>query len=319
MSTSGTGDILVAALYKFTQLDNFSALREPLLDYCMAQGIRGTLLLAKEGINGTIAGAPEGIHRVLSWLRADERINGFDVKFSHDDAMPFYRMKVKLKKEIVTLGQGDIDPNTVVGHYVEPEDWNALINDDDVVLIDTRNDYECDIGSFKGAINPRTTTFREFPEYVKKSLDPRKHKKVAMFCTGGIRCEKSTGYLLQQGFAEVYHLKGGILNYLEKVPERESLWQGECFVFDNRVTVDHALEAGSFDQCHGCRYPITDDDKRSERYQRGVCCPRCFDKLSDDQRGRFAERQKQMDLARQRNETHIGSPPPARQRRSDSQ
>ena len=314
MSTSGTGDILVAALYKFTQLDNFSALREPLLDYCMAQGIRGTLLLAKEGINGTIAGAPEGIHRVLSWLRADERINGFDVKFSHDDAMPFYRMKVKLKKEIVTMGIEGIDPNRLVGNYVEPADWNQLISDPDVTVLDTRNQYEVDIGSFAGAIDPKTETFREFPGYVKNNLDPKTNKKVAMFCTGGIRCEKSTAYLLEQGFEEVYHLKGGILKYLEEVPESQSLWQGECFVFDNRVAVKHDLSAGSYDQCHGCRHPITEEQKQSPQYRKGVHCPLCYGKLTNEQKQRFSERQKQIELANGRHEQHIGAAPPKRQR-----
>ena len=227
-------------------------------------------------------------------------------------------MKVKLKKEIVTMGVEDIDPNKDVGTYVDAADWNALISDPDVILVDTRNHYEFEIGTFKGAIDPKTETFREFPAYAKANLDPQKHKKVAMFCTGGIRCEKSTAYMKQQGFDEVYHLKGGILKYLEDVPKEESLWEGECFVFDNRVAVNHALEKGSYDQCHACRFPITEEDKRSPMYQPGVSCPRCYESRSDKQISRFKERQKQMELARDRDESHIGAPPPARQTRDRS-
>ena len=306
--------IVVAALYKFVSLPDFREMREPLLDVCLAVGAKGTLLLAEEGINGTIAGDRETIDRVLSYLKSDSRLADIDHKESLDECIPFYRMKVKLKKEIVTMGVGNIDPNSLVGHYVEAKDWNDLISDPDVTLIDTRNDYECDIGSFKGAINPQTTTFREIPDFVEKNLDPAKQKKVAMFCTGGIRCEKSTAYLLDQGFEEVYHLKGGILKYLEETPKEESLWEGECFVFDNRVAVDHDLNVGSYDQCHGCRHPITEQQKQSVHYQKGVCCPLCYDQLSDDQKQRFAERQKQIDLAKNRNEAHIGAPPPQRQR-----
>jgi UPF0176 protein len=220
--------------------------------------------------------------------------------------MPFYRSKVKLKKEIVTMGIEDIDPNDIVGTYVKAKDWNALISDPDVTLIDTRNNYEVQIGSFKGVIDPHTTTFREFPDYTKENLDPAKHKKVAMFCTGGIRCEKSTAYLKQQGFNDVYHLEGGILKYLEEVPEAESLWQGECFVFDNRVTVNHKLEKGHYDQCHACRMPITEDDKQHEHYVPGVSCHHCHDHTNEEQRARFREREKQIQLAKQRGENHIG-------------
>lgn len=304
---------IVAALYKFVDLPDYHELREPLLDACIAANVKGTLLLAEEGINGTIAGSREAIDNILAYLKRDDRFADIDHKESLDDSVPFYRMKVKLKKEIVTMGVGGIDPNSLVGHYVEAKDWNALISDPEVTVIDTRNDYECNIGSFKGAINPHTTTFREMPAFVESSLDPAKHKKVAMFCTGGIRCEKSTAYLLEQGFDEVYHLKGGVLKYLEEVPKQESLWQGECFVFDNRVAVDHDLKVGSYDQCHGCRHPITEQQKQSEYFEKGVCCPLCYDKLSDDQKQRFAERQKQIDLAKARNELHIGAPPPKRQ------
>ena len=305
--------VIVAALYKFVALPDYRELREPLLDVCLNAGVKGTLLLATEGINGTIAGSRLAIDEVLAYLKSDARFNDIDHKESLDSELPFYRMKVKLKKEIVTMGREGIDPKMLVGHYIEPQDWNALITDPEVTVIDTRNHYECDIGSFEGAINPQTTTFKEMPAFVDQQLDPAKHKKVAMFCTGGIRCEKSTAYLLEQGFDEVYHLKGGILKYLEEVPEEKSLWQGECFVFDNRVAVDHDLNVGSYDQCHGCRHPITEAQKSSPHYQRGVCCPLCYDQLTIDQKERFAERQKQIDLAADRNESHIGAAPPKRQ------
>ncbi|WP_370551914.1 rhodanese-related sulfurtransferase [Haliea sp. E1-2-M8] len=307
---------VVAALYRFVTLDDYRELREPLLDECVAAGVKGTLLLAAEGINGTIAGSRDGIDRVLAWLRSDPRLAALEHKESLDDEMPFYRMKVKLKREIVTLGVAGIDPNRVVGTYVAPRDWNALVNDPEVVLIDTRNRYEYGIGTFHGAIDPATTSFREFPRYVREKLDPARHKKVAMFCTGGIRCEKASAFMLQEGFEEVYHLQGGILKYLEEVPEEESTWEGECFVFDNRVAVNHRLEKGRYDQCHGCRHPITAEDKASDRYQQGVCCPHCYHSLTDQQKARFAERQKQIELARQRGEQHVGAPPPARQLRA---
>ncbi|MAY36850.1 MAG: hypothetical protein CMN84_12195 [Spongiibacteraceae bacterium] len=311
--------IVVAALYRFVTLDDFEALREPLLAVCQEQGVKGTLLLAHEGINGTIAGSRAGIDAVIAWLRADDRMADLSWKESFDEAQPFYRMKVKLKREIVTMGVSGVDPNEVVGTYVKPTDWNTLISDPDVLLIDTRNDYEVEIGTFKGAVDPHTKTFREFPDYVKQNVDPARHKKVAMFCTGGIRCEKASSYMKQQGFEEVYHLEGGILKYLEEVPQEQSLWQGECFVFDNRVTVKHDLTAGSFDQCHGCRRPISDEDKQSEFYEKGVACPHCFDELTEDQKARFRERQKQVELARQRHEAHIGAPPPARQLRNSTE
>lgn len=305
--------VVVAALYKFVTLDDFHAMREPLLDACVAAGVRGTLLLAHEGINGTIAGSREGVDRVLSYLRRDPRLADLEHKESWDDEMPFYRMKVKLKNEIVTLGIAGVDPNQRVGTYVRPRDWNDLISDPEVLLIDTRNDYECDIGSFKGALDPRTESFRDFPAFVRANLDPRVHKKIAMFCTGGIRCEKASAFMLNEGFAEVYHLQGGILKYLEEVPPQDSAWQGECFVFDNRVAVDHQLEKGRYDQCYGCRHPITEEDKHSGRYERGVCCPHCYERLTPDQKLRFRERQKQVELAAVRGAPHIGAPPPARQ------
>jgi len=297
---------VIAALYRFVRLDNFESLREPLLQFMLDNQVRGTLLLAAEGINGTVAGNEASITRLLDYLRQDERLRELDYKLSYDDDVPFYRSRVKLKREIVTMGVEDIDP-ALGGTYVDPRDWNALISDPQVTLIDTRNDYESAIGSFDGAILPETTTFREFPDYVKQNLDSSEHRKVAMFCTGGIRCEKSTAYLRKQGFDEVYHLRGGILKYLEEVPEEDSMWQGECFVFDNRVSVNHALEKGSYDQCHACRRPITEEDKRNDRYQPGISCPACHDSHSDEDRARYHEREKQVRLARQRGELHIGA------------
>jgi UPF0176 protein len=298
---------VVCALYKFVTLEDFEAIRAPLLKVLEDNRIRGTLLLAKEGINGTVAGSREAIDTLKAWLEQDVRFTRISYKESLDTAMPFYRTKVKLKKEIVTMGVDGIDPRRIVGTYVKAKDWNALISDPEVVIIDTRNDYEVQIGTFKNAINPVTETFREFPNYVKNNLDPSKHRKVAMFCTGGIRCEKSTAYLKEQGFDEVYHLEGGILKYLEDVPEAETLWQGECFVFDDRVTVNHRLERGQYDQCHACRMPITEHDKCSDYYQQGVSCPHCHEKHSDDRKARFLEREKQVKLAKQRGEEHVGA------------
>ena len=300
--------VVVAALYRFARFPDFEAFRQPLFEAMLAAEVRGTLLLAAEGINGTIAGSRLGIDKVLDFLQQDERFAGLEVKESSVDDNPFYRTKVKLKKEIVTMGVKDIDPNEIVGTYVDAEDWNELISRPDVLLLDTRNKYEVEIGTFDGAVNPETDSFREFPEYVARHLDPGNHKKVAMFCTGGIRCEKSTAYLRQQGFDEVYHLKGGILKYLELVPESESKWQGECFVFDNRVTVNHKLEQGAYDQCHACRMPITEQDKESEYYQKGISCHHCCDKHTPDQVKRYAERERQIELAKQFGETHIGQP-----------
>lgn len=305
--TKNAATIVVCAMYKFVSLDRFEELREPLLQVMKALAVKGTLLLAKEGINGTVAGSREGIDGLLEWLRQQPELQDIVCKESVTTKPPFLRTKVKLKKEIVTMGVEGIDPKRVVGTYVEPKDWNALISDPDVILVDTRNDYEVQVGTFKNAVNPVTESFREFPAYVKDHLDPEKNKKVAMFCTGGIRCEKSTAYLKEQGFDEVYHLKGGILKYLEDVPEEETLWQGECFVFDDRVTVNHQLEKGVYDQCHACRLPITEQDKTHQHYQKGVSCPSCFDKTSPEQRQRYIEREKQMQLAKARGEQHMGS------------
>ena len=297
---------VVCALYKFVRLDDHQALREPLYDTLVANQVRGTLLLASEGINGTIAGSRTGIDAVLDWLHGQPQLADIVYKESLTDTPPFKRTRVKLKKEIVTMGVSGIDPTHVVGTYVSPQDWNELISDPDVLLIDTRNDYEVQVGTFKNAVNPETRTFREFPHYVKQQLDPEKHKKVAMFCTGGIRCEKSTAFLKEQGFEEVFHLKGGILKYLEEVPQDKTLWEGECFVFDERVTVNHHLEQGHYDQCHACRLPITETDKASDKFMQGVSCPHCFDKLTAKQKARFQERERQMELAKQRGEVHMG-------------
>jgi UPF0176 protein len=298
--------IVVCALYHFVRLDDYAALQAPLLQLMQQHRVRGTLLLAHEGINGTIAGYREGIDAVLAWLKADSRLRDLDHKESFDESIPFYRSKVKLKKEIVTMGVEGIDPRRKVGTHVEARDWNALISDPDVVLIDTRNEYEVEIGTFKGAVNPHTESFREFPQYVERHLDPAKHRKIAMFCTGGIRCEKSTAYLKEQGFDEVYHLKGGILKYLEDVPQEESLWQGECFVFDNRVAVNHSLEKGSYEQCHACRLPITEADTHSALFEKGVTCPHCHGKHSDVELRNLRERQRQVELAAERGEQHLG-------------
>jgi len=296
----------IIAIYKFVPLPDYVALRESLSKVCAENHLSGTLLVAEEGLNGTIAGRTDGIQALIAFLDADSRFEGLSLKESWADQNPFLRMKVRLKKEIVTLGQEDIDPTKEVGTYVKPEQWNALIQRQDVVVIDTRNDYEIEIGTFKHAVNPNTKTFREFPKWVSDERSLQKKPAVAMFCTGGIRCEKATAYMLQQGFEEVYHLEGGILKYLETVPQDESLWEGECFVFDDRVSVDHALEPGSYDMCHGCRCPISDLEKSSPEYIRGVCCPRCHRELTDLQKTRFTERQRQMELAEQRNQRHLG-------------
>ncbi len=296
---------VVAALYKFVNLPDYVALRDKLYQHLVLNKVKGTLLLAEEGINGTICGTREGIDAVYQFLHVDGRFAGMSYKESFADEPAFYRTKVKLKKEIVTMGVEGINPSHIVGTYVKGEAWNQLISDPDTIVIDTRNDYEVAIGTFKNAVNPNTTSFREFPQWAADNLDKTKHKKVAMFCTGGIRCEKSTAFLKEQGFDEVYHLDGGILKYLEEVPEPESLWQGECFVFDQRVAVKHGLEQGSYDQCYACRMPLSQNEMLSPLYVKGLSCPHCHDKITDEQRVSFTERQKQIELARQRGEQHI--------------
>ena len=298
--------LTICALYKFTRLDDFEEIQGPLKLFLDSLNIRGTLLLAREGVNGTIAGDNDSIMKSLDYLQKDKRLVGLEYKFSYSEKPPFKRLKVKLKKEIVTLGVSDIDPTFSSGTYVKPADWNELINDPDVVLIDTRNNYEFEIGSFKGSINPNTETFREFPAYTKNNLEKYRDKKIAMFCTGGIRCEKSTAYLKSKGFENVFHLQGGILKYLEEVKENESLWEGECFVFDDRVAVKHNLELGKYDQCHACRFPITEEDKEHPHYEKGTSCPRCYGTKNLSQVNRYREREKQVQLAKSRGESHIG-------------
>ena len=303
---------VVAALYKFVPLPDYRALREPLLERCRSLGIRGTLLLAGEGINGTIAGERAAVDALLAHLREDPRLADLEHKESLHDQPPFLRMKVKLKREIVTLGVSGVNPNERVGSYVAPRDWNDLVNDPGVTLIDTRNDYECAIGSFRGAVDPAIATFRDFPAWVEAHLDPAVNRRVAMFCTGGIRCEKASSYLLAQGFEEVYHLRGGILKYLEEIPAEQSTWEGECFVFDDRVAVDHELRRGSYEQCYACRHPVTDADQRSPLYEKGVSCPRCHASLTATRRAGLRERQRQVDIARARGERHVGNTLPQR-------
>ena len=298
--------LTICALYKFTRLDDFEEIQDPLKFFLDSLNIRGTLLLAREGVNGTIAGDNDSIMKSLDYLQKDKRLVGLEYKFSYSEKPPFKRLKVKLKKEIVTLGVSNIDPTFSSGTYVKPADWNELINDPDVVLIDTRNNYEFEIGSFKGSINPNTETFRQFPAYTKNNLEKYRDKKIAMFCTGGIRCEKSTAYLKSKGFENVFHLQGGILKYLEEVKEDDSLWEGECFVFDDRVAVKHNLELGKYDQCHACRFPITEEDKEHPHYEKGTSCPRCYGTKNLSQVNRYREREKQVQLAKSRGESHIG-------------
>ncbi len=285
----------VSALYHFTRFDDPGALQGPIQSLCVHEGIKGTILLAREGINGTVAGPRPGIERLWAHIAALPGCAGFEHKESTASAMPFKKMKVRLKKEIVTMGQPNVDPMTGTGHYVEPSEWNALIQAPDVVVIDTRNDYEVGIGTFDGAIDPKTKTFRDFPKWWEDNKDRFHNKRVAMFCTGGIRCEKSTNFLIGQGVEDVYHLKGGILKYLEEVREEDSTWNGECFVFDNRVSVGHGLVEGSYDQCFACRRPITEADKARPEYRQGVQCHQCIAEYTDEDRARFSERQRQID------------------------
>ena len=301
------GPYLVAALYHFVSVPGFRDLRAPLQAFCEANDVRGTLLLAHEGINGTIAGPDAGVNAVLGFLRGQPEFATLEHKESRASKAPFLRMKVKLKKEIVTMGVEDIDPRRVVGTYVAPRDWNALISDPDTIVIDTRNDYETALGVFKGAIDPNLKTFRAFPDWVKANEGLHDKPKIAMYCTGGIRCEKATAFMKEQGFDEVYHLKGGILKYLEEVPAEESLWEGACFVFDERVSVVQGLEQGDHKLCRACRNPLTAEDMVSAHYEAGVSCPQCYEVRSEDDRNRFRERERQARLARERGEKHLGS------------
>jgi UPF0176 protein len=321
MTCKSGAPLTVAALYRFTRFDDPAALQAPLEAVCRRHGVRGTLLLAGEGINGTIAGTADGIAAVLDHIRALPGCAATDVKFSAAATMPFHRMKVRLKREIVTMGQPDIDPNRTVGTYVDPQDWNALISDPDTIVIDTRNDYEVAVGTFDRAIDPKTASFRDFPAWFRSERErllgkglpgEGKAPKVAMFCTGGIRCEKSTAFLKQEGVENVFHLKGGILKYLETVDERDSLWRGECFVFDQRVTVGHGLVEGSYGLCHACRRPVSDADMASPLYEEGVSCPHCHAERTDEQRAAYRERQRQEELAAQRGVAHVGAVQKAR-------
>lgn len=298
--------ITVAALYRFARFDDPPALRGPLLAACEAHGIKGTLLLAREGINGTIAGSGEAIEAVLDHIRALPDCADIEVKYSTADAMPFHRMKVRLKREIVTMGQPDIDPLDV-GHYIAPADWNALIESPDTIVIDTRNAYEVKVGTFDGAIDPATSSFSEFPDWFRANRDALADKKVAMFCTGGIRCEKATAFLKAEGITDVFHLKGGILKYLEEVPPAESRWQGECFVFDERVAVGHGLTPGSYGLCRACRMPVSPEDRQSPLYEEGVSCPACHATRDAEQRAGYAERHRQVMLAQARGKVHVGA------------
>ena len=298
---------VIAALYKFLRLPDFRELKRPLLDRCNGLRLRGTFLLAPEGINGAVSGSREGVDGILTYLRSEPRFADLVHKESRAAECPFHRMKVKLRQEIVSLGIEGVDPQNLSGKYVEPDDWNTEISRPDTLVLDVRNEYESGIGGFKNAVAPHTETFREFPEYVQQNLDPAEHPRVAMFCTGGIRCEKASSYLLSRGFREVLQLQGGILNYLEKIDRKDSLWQGECFVFDGRVAVNHDLGEGDYEQCFACRRPLSEDDMASEKYQPGVSCPRCYDELTTEQRERFSERQRQVELAQSRGEKHIGA------------
>lgn len=300
--------VVVAALYKFVHLADYRDMRAPLLKFCCAKQLKGTLLLAEEGINGTVSGSRKGINALLDYLKADPRLADLEHKESFHSVLPFYRMKVKLKKEIVTMGVPAIRPEQKTGTRVGPDEWNTLIQDPDVVVIDTRNQYEYEVGTFENAISPETETFREFPEYVRQNLDPEKNKKIAMFCTGGIRCEKASAFMLDEGFEEVYQLSGGILKYLEDVPPDKNLWNGECFVFDGRVAVNEKLEPGDYVQCFACRRPLSPDELSSEKYQQGVSCLHCYDDLTEERKSRLAERQRQVELAEQRHYQHIGTP-----------
>jgi UPF0176 protein len=296
----------VAAFYRFSSLPHYEALQEPLLVALKALGIKGSVLLAAEGINGTISGEIDKLDQCLIEIGVVTGIASIEAKYSFAATLPFRRMKVRLKKEIVTIGNVKADPNEKVGAYVEPEDWNALVNDPDVVLIDTRNAYEVGVGTFKGAIDPHTESFGEFPTYVRAHLGNQKHKKIAMFCTGGIRCEKASSFMLNEGFENVYHLKGGILKYLEVVPQDKSTWDGACFVFDERVAVEHGLKVSDFSLCHGCMNPVSAADRLSDKYELGVSCPTCFDKLTAQQFASNRQRQRQMDLAKAKGAKHLG-------------
>jgi UPF0176 protein len=301
-------EILVAALYKFVEIDDLLSLQNNLYKICEENNIMGTILIADEGINGTISGKHNEIKETISSLTSDNRFSNIEIKYSSTDKQPFHRMKVRLKKEIVTIGLPEINPNKKVGTYVRPEDWNELISDPNVIVIDTRNKYETKIGSFQNALDPETSSFREFPDWVKKfkNSEDNTNKKIAMFCTGGIRCEKASSLMKEEGFENVYHLQGGILKYLETVDKENSLWNGECFVFDQRVCLTDELEVGSYKMCFACRMPITEEEMQNEKYIEGISCIYCYDKTTEEKKERFGSRQKQILLAKERGEKHLG-------------
>ena len=301
-------EILVAALYKFVEIDDLLSLQSNLYEICEKNNIMGTILIANEGINGTISGKTNEINQTISLLKSDKRFTNIEIKYSSSDKQPFHRMKVRLKKEIVTIGLPEINPNNKVGTYVKPDDWNDLISDPNVVVIDTRNKYETKIGSFQNALDPETSSFREFPDWVKKfkSSKENANKKIAMFCTGGIRCEKASSLMKEEGFEDVYHLQGGILKYLETIDKENSLWNGECFVFDQRVCLTDELEVGSYKMCFACRMPITEEEMQNEKYKEGISCIYCYDKTTKEKKERFGSRQKQILLAKERGEKHLG-------------
>lgn len=314
---TGPPPFRVAALYRFSTIADCAAVRDRLEALCRPE-VRGTLLVAHEGLNGTIAGPPDAIERVLAGIRALPGLARLDVKYATAAAMPFHRLKVRIKPEIVTMGQPDLDPSDA-GTYVAPADWNALIADPDTVVIDTRNDYEAAVGAFEGAVQPNTRGFRDFPDWFRTEgralLDRPNPPRVAMYCTGGIRCEKATAFLKAEGVQDVFHLEGGILRYLETTPEAESLWRGECFVFDERVAVGHGLTPGSHSLCRGCRMPVSEEGRKSPLYVEGVCCDRCHDARSDEQRARYRERHRQMEIAERLAIDHIGAALPERSKR----
>ena len=301
---------LTVAFYHFVTLDKKNNIQEHVYNFCEANNIKGTILLADEGINGTISGKEKNIRNFLIFIKKEGLFNGVFSKLEHKESWasknPFYRMKVRLKKEIVALGVDGVSPTKNVGKYVKPEEWNNLISDPNTIIIDTRNHYEVDIGTFKNATNPNTSTFRELPSFIEENLDPKTPKKIAMFCTGGIRCEKATSLMLDKGFKNVYHLEGGILKYLKTIDKDKSLWEGECFVFDQRVAVTHGLNEGKYDQCYACRHPLSPDEINSSHYIKGISCPYCYNKLTNEKKSSVIERQKQIELAKLRGEDHIG-------------
>jgi UPF0176 protein len=312
--SNSSNRLIAVAFYKFVTLSDFASLKAPLQARCEQLGVKGTILLAEEGVNGTIAGSLENVSAVLAHLRADARLADLEHKESPATEMPFYRMKVRLKREIVTLGIPGVSPTKVAGTYVKPADWNKLLDDPSVVVVDVRNDYEVAIGTFKGALNPKTKSFSELPDWIRSQNALAGKPKVAMFCTGGIRCEKSTAFLRAEGFPEVYHLEGGILKYLETVPKEQNRWEGECFVFDERVSVGHALERGHYELCRSCREPVGDTQRASPYFERGVSCPKCHETRDELKKEGLRERQRQVELAKSRNRLHVGERHPAKKK-----